>query len=329
MENKEGPVRIHGDGSDDEAGALIDRALAPLAAQSAGSAEPVGHVSRDSAIAHMHVNLPDGTPLYAAAVTAQAQHPDDAAVDRFAAAMKAKLAQKRAEGRGGWGDKTQCSQDRLSLMLRGHVAKGDPVDVGNFAMMLHQRGERISGRDAASPSAAQAQPVVNQSLTTDEVTNALARMDALLDPASGLLTVPDTSATVAASRADLALIRAALAQQPVVNRSTERAIATAFRDRLVNSLASIEDCYLSRENIEQAAEDVLHSFTASATLAQRPRRQDREDAAAWLDKLINLVVTYGDCRHFEVEATDKRDAADRSAQAFANIMAHARAAKGG
>lgn len=97
--------------------------------------------------------LPDGTKLYAWPVAAQAQHPDDAAVDRFAAAMKTKLAQKRAEGRGGWEDKTQCSQDRLSLMLRGHVAKGDPVDVANFAMMLHQRGERISGRDTASPSA--------------------------------------------------------------------------------------------------------------------------------------------------------------------------------
>lgn len=92
-------------------------------------------------------------PLYAAPVAAQAQHPDDAAVDAFAAAMKTKLAQKRAEGRGGWEDKAQCSQDRLSLMLRGHVAKGDPVDVGNFCMMLHQRGERISDRDAASPSA--------------------------------------------------------------------------------------------------------------------------------------------------------------------------------
>lgn len=76
-------------------------------------------------------------------------HPDDIAVDRFAAAMKAKLAQKRAEGRGGWDDKSQCSQDQLSLMLRAHVAKGDPVDVGNFAMMLHQRGERVSGRDDA------------------------------------------------------------------------------------------------------------------------------------------------------------------------------------
>lgn len=72
------------------------------------------------------------------------QHPDDAAVDRFAAAMKSKLAQKRAEGRGGWNDKAQCSQERLSQLLRDHVEKGDPVDVGNFAMMLHQRGEGIA-----------------------------------------------------------------------------------------------------------------------------------------------------------------------------------------
>lgn len=29
-------------------------------------------------------------------------------------------------------------------MLREHVDKGDPVDVANFCMMLHQRGEYIS-----------------------------------------------------------------------------------------------------------------------------------------------------------------------------------------
>jgi len=43
------------------------------------------------------------------------------------------------------------------------------------------------------------------------VVEALDRMDALLDPANGLLTVSGTSATVVASRADMALIRAALA----------------------------------------------------------------------------------------------------------------------
>lgn len=70
-------------------------------------------------------------------------HPDDLAVDRFAAAMKAKLAKKRAEGRGGWERKDECSNAFLSHLLREHVEKGDPTDVGNLAMMIHQRGERI------------------------------------------------------------------------------------------------------------------------------------------------------------------------------------------
>lgn len=71
-------------------------------------------------------------------------HPDDIAVDRFAIAMKTKLSKKRDEGRGGWEDKDDCSHIFLSQLLREHVEKGDPVDVGNFAMMLHQRGERIT-----------------------------------------------------------------------------------------------------------------------------------------------------------------------------------------
>lgn len=71
-------------------------------------------------------------------------HPDDKAVDRFAAAMKVKLAKKRDEGRGGWWDNAYCNNRELSAMLREHVDKGDPLDVGNLAMMLHQRGERIA-----------------------------------------------------------------------------------------------------------------------------------------------------------------------------------------
>lgn len=71
-------------------------------------------------------------------------HPDDRAVDRFATAMKTKLAIKRDEGRGGWQDKEQCSAAYLSQMLREHVDKGDPIDVANLAMMLHQRGDAIA-----------------------------------------------------------------------------------------------------------------------------------------------------------------------------------------
>lgn len=78
-------------------------------------------------------------------------HPDALAVDRFAVAMKAKLAQKRAEGRGGWEDKDQCSNALLSRLLVEHVQKGDPIDVANFCMMLHQRGELISPAPSTTP----------------------------------------------------------------------------------------------------------------------------------------------------------------------------------
>lgn len=71
------------------------------------------------------------------------RHEDDHAVDRFASVMKDKLAKKRDEGRGGWEDKNGCSNEFLSKLLREHVEKGDPVDVANFCMMIHQRGERI------------------------------------------------------------------------------------------------------------------------------------------------------------------------------------------
>lgn len=71
------------------------------------------------------------------------RHPDDEAVDQFAKAMKAKMAASRAKGRGGWDDLDACGSEDLCRMLVEHVAKGDPVDVANFAMMLHARGEAI------------------------------------------------------------------------------------------------------------------------------------------------------------------------------------------
>ncbi len=70
-------------------------------------------------------------------------HPDDLSVAEFAIAMKEKMAASRAKGRGGWEDPAQCSADDLSRLLRDHVERGDPVDVANFCMMLHQRGEAI------------------------------------------------------------------------------------------------------------------------------------------------------------------------------------------
>lgn len=71
---------------------------------------------------------------------------DRFSVDAFADAMKDKMDAARAKGRGGWEDPSQCSADDLSRLLREHVDKGDPRDVANFCMMLHQRGEAIAAR---------------------------------------------------------------------------------------------------------------------------------------------------------------------------------------
>ncbi len=86
----------------------------------------------------------DGFTTLAARQPVGDQHPDDLAVDAFAAAMKAKMAEARAKGRGGWEDPAQCTAEDLSRMLREHVEKGDARDVANFCMMLHQRGEAIA-----------------------------------------------------------------------------------------------------------------------------------------------------------------------------------------
>lgn len=71
------------------------------------------------------------------------RHPDDQAVDRFATAMKDKLAEARGKGRSGW---EACPPDDLSRMLREHVEKGDPRDVANFCMMLWHHGAGIAAQ---------------------------------------------------------------------------------------------------------------------------------------------------------------------------------------
>lgn len=79
------------------------------------------------------------------------EHPDDIAVDKFAASMKEKMAKKRAQGYRGWDDNKVCGPHMLSDCLRDHVNKGDPIDVGNFCMMLFNRGERIEQQNTAEP----------------------------------------------------------------------------------------------------------------------------------------------------------------------------------
>ena len=78
------------------------------------------------------------------------RHSDDLAIEGFTEAMSAKMAEKRAEGKGGWEDPKQCSVDQLAWLLITHIHKGDPIDVGNFAMMLfHRQGGREALANAA------------------------------------------------------------------------------------------------------------------------------------------------------------------------------------
>lgn len=84
------------------------------------------------------------------------KHPDDAAVDRFAAAMKAKLTEARAKGRDGWERNDVIGDGDLARMLIEHLLKGNEgtfEDVANFAMMLHQRSAHPAVLAGSMPGA--------------------------------------------------------------------------------------------------------------------------------------------------------------------------------
>lgn len=69
-------------------------------------------------------------------------HTDSLAVLQFSAKMRDKMQKGREEkGRGGW---ELTDPVIISELLRGHVEKGDPVDVANFCMMLSATGNSIA-----------------------------------------------------------------------------------------------------------------------------------------------------------------------------------------
>lgn len=74
--------------------------------------------------------------------TAVSQHPDDEAVDRFASAMHAKMAQARAKGKEGWDDPERCTDAHLRGLLTTGMQQHEWVDVANYAMMLWARGAK-------------------------------------------------------------------------------------------------------------------------------------------------------------------------------------------
>lgn len=67
-------------------------------------------------------------------------HTDDLAVDQFAKALKNKLREKRAKGYSGWNDPKLCTEQDLSSRLAKKLDCGDVIDIGNYAMMLYNRG---------------------------------------------------------------------------------------------------------------------------------------------------------------------------------------------
>lgn len=72
--------------------------------------------------------------------TPPAENSDDKHIEAFAAALKAKMALGREQGKKNWDNPKLCSTGYLRKLLLNSVFKGDPVDVGNYAMMLHSRG---------------------------------------------------------------------------------------------------------------------------------------------------------------------------------------------
>ena len=107
------------------------------------NAETIRRLTRSGELPHhviggsIRYNLAD-----VLARTAVSQHPDDEAVDRFASAMHAKMAQARAKGKEGWDDPERCSDDRLYGLASMSLTACEYVDVANYAMMLWARGAK-------------------------------------------------------------------------------------------------------------------------------------------------------------------------------------------
>lgn len=98
-------------------------------------------LTRDGLLPHHRIGA--GTIRYTLADvlahTAVNQHPDDEAVDRFAAAMHAKMASARAKGKEGWDDPARYATTDLESLCNEAWATSEWVDVANYAMMLWAR----------------------------------------------------------------------------------------------------------------------------------------------------------------------------------------------
>ena len=136
---------------------LLNKAIEIFEGLSASDKQADGPLTAiKKAASELHVSLPDDVANLRTARKSQLvrelkyrimaenpEHPDDLAVDAFAEAMKAKMRRSREEkGSDGW---QMASSAHLTYLLMEHLEKGDPVDVADFAMMLHQNGQSIDG----------------------------------------------------------------------------------------------------------------------------------------------------------------------------------------
>lgn len=72
-------------------------------------------------------------------------HRLNVAVDQFAVAMKARLAEKAGEGWTGWDDPEAAKEIWTTMLANGAatpLAKGHEADIANYAMMLWQINEK-------------------------------------------------------------------------------------------------------------------------------------------------------------------------------------------
>lgn len=112
--------------------AILSGVIVQLDALTTYTASPYGGMRQD----------PQGPWVAKLDVMGQARsaHPDGEALALFAAKMHGRLFKARKQGRAGWDNPAECTTASLARLLMLNVATGDHVSVGNYAMMLEQRG---------------------------------------------------------------------------------------------------------------------------------------------------------------------------------------------
>lgn len=86
--------------------------------------------------------LPNIEEVEAAAFNPYVGHFDEDAVLSFGAAMSNAMASARNRGKSGWESPATCSTNKLRALLFRSLARGELVDVANYAMMLWARNEQ-------------------------------------------------------------------------------------------------------------------------------------------------------------------------------------------